>query len=97
MEARFSPGDLVPSWRRFLEELLKGEPDERAVRLLPVALIILREHGNQNPTADTGWIDLMEWAVLAAWRVHQTTNRKPVRTAIEQIWSEFYLVELDLK
>jgi hypothetical protein len=86
---------LIPSWRRFLDDLLKGDPDERAVRLLPVALIILREHGTSNPTAGTGWIDLMEWAVLASWQVHRTTDKQSVRQAIQQMWVNLYLIELE--
>ena len=86
---------LMPNWRRFLSELLKDDADERCIRLLPVALIILREHGGTNPTADTGWIDLMEWSMLAAWRVHQTTSKASVRVAIEQMWVQLYVAELN--
>ena len=86
---------LIPSWRRFLGELLKDDADERCVRLLPVALIILREHGGANPTADTGWIDLIEWSMLAAWRVHQLTNKGRVRVAIQEMWVQLYVAELN--
>jgi hypothetical protein len=85
---------LIPNWRRFLEALLKENADERSVRLLPVALIILREHGEKNKTALTGWIDLMEWAMLAAWRVLQETNKDEVRLAIQDIWHRMYMAEL---
>lgn len=86
---------LIPNWRRFLSELFGDKPDERSVRLLPVALIVLREHGKTNRSAETGWIDLVEWGTLAAWEVFRTSDRKPVREAVAQIWFEFYLVELD--
>lgn len=86
---------LVPNWRQFLSELLSENADERCVRLLPVALIILREHGRTNQTADTGWIDLAEWGMLAAWGVFQNTERKPIRQAVIDIWVEFYLSELN--
>ena len=85
---------LVPNWRRFLDELLKDEPDERSVRLLPVALIILHDHSGKNPTAATGWIELIEWAMLAAWRVHQTTSKARVRQAVQEMWLKLYVAEL---
>lgn len=86
---------LVPNWRRFLDELFSENADERCVRLLPVALIILREHGQENPTGETGWIDLTEWGMLAAWSVFQQTSRKPVAQVVIDIWVEFYLAELN--
>ena len=86
---------LVPNWRRFLDDLLKDNADERSIRLLPVALIILREHGKNNPSAETGWIDLAEWAMLAVWQVHETTEKSSVKQAVFQMWIEFYIVELD--
>ena len=86
---------LIPNWRRFLEDVLKDNTDERTVRLLPVALLILRELGGTNPTAENGWIDLVEWSVLAAWQVHQTTTRENVKAAVFQMWIGFYVVELE--
>jgi len=86
---------LIPNWRRFLEDILKDNVDERTVRLIPVALLILRELGGANPTAENGWIDLVEWAVLAAWQVHQTTTQANVKAAVFQMWVNFYVVEVD--
>lgn len=85
---------LIPNWRRFIDELLKNSPDERCVRLLPVALIILREHAGTNKTAETGWIDLMEWAMLAAWRVCRETTNAHVRQAVQQMWNHLYIAEI---
>ena len=85
---------LIPNWQGFLDSLLKENADERSVRLLPVALIILREHGEKNKTALTGWIDLMEWAMLAAWRVLQETTKDEVRLAIQHVWYRMYMAEL---
>lgn len=88
-------GQLVPDWRRFLSELLKDNPDERRIILVPVALIILRESCTGNPAAETGWIDLVEWAMLAVLQVHQSTKEDAVRLIIEQMWFELYIRELD--
>lgn len=86
---------LVPNWKRFLNDLLVEKADERSVRLIPVALIILREHGASNPSAETGWIDLAEWAMLSVWQVFQSTEKKVVREAVFQMWLNFYLIELE--
>lgn len=86
---------LIPNWRRFIDDLLKENADERSVRLLPVALIILREHGTSNPNAETGWIDLAEWAMLAVWRVHESTERKEIKQAVLQMWVGFYVANLE--
>ena len=86
---------LIPNWRRFLHDLLNENADERSVRLIPVALIILREHGGDNLSVETGWIDLAEWAMLSAWEVHQSTENKSVKKAIIQMWFNFYMTELE--
>jgi hypothetical protein len=85
---------MIPNWRRFLEDLLSENTDERCIRLLPVALLILQEHGKSNPTAETGWIDLIEWGMLAAWRVSQTAT-KQLKNAVWRIWIDFYVAELE--
>ncbi|UFS72474.1 hypothetical protein LPW11_09835 [Geomonas sp. RF6] len=86
---------LIPNWRRFLEDVLKGNADERRIRLLPVALIILREYGRENQSAETGWIDLAEWAMLAVWDVWRCTQKADVKQAVCEIWVSFYLAELE--
>ncbi len=85
---------LVPNWRRFIGDLLKSYDDERRIRLLPVALIILREYAGSNPSAETGWIDLTEWAMVSAWRVVQVTKKDSVKEAVREMWGGFYLAEL---
>lgn len=86
---------LVPNWRRFLQDLLKDQADERTLRLIPVALLILREHGSTNPTSETGWLDLAEWAMLTAWQVHQKTHNNSVKGAIYEMSLKLYLVEVE--
>jgi hypothetical protein len=86
----------IPNWRRFLESLLAENADERCVRLLPVALLILREYGKENPTLETAWIDLIEWGMLAAWHVVQIAPKKGgVGQAVWQMWVGLYLAELE--
>ncbi len=86
---------IVPNWRRFLDELLSTNADERCVRLLPVSLLILREHGKLNPTVETAWIDLIEWGMLAAWNVHQASTNSQVKQAVRQIWTDFFVAEVE--
>jgi hypothetical protein len=87
---------LIPNWRRFLGTVLPEKADERSMRLLPVALLILREHGKENPTAETAWIDLIEWAMLAAWRAVQvSTDRNRLGETVWQMWIKFYVAELE--
>lgn len=85
---------FIPSWRLFLDKLLKENPDERSVRLIPVMLIILREKGSSNPSHETGWLDLVEWAMLALWDIHKTTQRLEVKAAISDAWCHLYISEL---
>jgi hypothetical protein len=77
-----------------LADVLKANPDERSVRLIPVALLIIREHGKKTPDFETEWIDLIEWAMLSLWQVYRKTSAKHVRAAILQMWDRFYLAEL---
>ena len=86
---------LIPNWRHFIDDLLKDNTNERCVRMLPVALIILREYGKDNLSAETGWIDLAEWAMLAAWRVFQLTESYEVKAIVAQMWNDFYITELE--
>ncbi len=86
---------LIPNWRRFLSDVLAERGDERTIRLLPVALLVLREQGSSNPTAETGWIDLMEWAMLAAWHIHESCDNQAVRVAVAQMWIGLYIAELE--
>ena len=86
---------LVPNWRRFLQDALNDNTDERSVRLIPVVSIILREHGKSNPSIETGWIDLIEWAMLAIWKNTQPADRTRLRVLAFEIWVGFYLAELE--
>ena len=86
---------LVPNWRRFLQELFAAKSDERCVRLLPVALLILQEHGKGNATAETAWIDLIEWGMLSAWETAAKSTNNNLKSAVLQIWIDFYLKEIE--
>lgn len=92
---------LLPDWREFLAAVLTPPVSERSVRLVSVALIILRSYGKQKVTGgqdssfETGWIDLLEWAVLALWNAARETEDTSVRNAVFEVWLKSYIVELE--
>lgn len=85
---------LVPNWRRFLSSLVRHPMDERLLRLLPVTLVILRAHGTQ-PSSATGWLDLAEWAMLAAWDAAQKSTNQRLRLVVSEMWTDLYVEELE--
>lgn len=86
---------VIPNWRSFLDGLFAGNADERSVRLLPVALIILKDSADKRETAETGWIDLIEWGMLAIWEVARKTETKGIRNLVAHTWIDFYVKELE--
>jgi hypothetical protein len=92
---------LIPDWKEFLTSVLRVPVSERTVRLVSVALIVLRQYGKRGddrsvrPSFETGWLDLVEWAVLAVWQAVLGSDDKNARKAAIQIWVEFYLAELE--
>jgi len=85
---------LIPSWKRFIEDILQESGGARGPALIPVVLIILREHGRANPSIETAWIDLVEWAAIALWNAYRIQQDSETREAICRFWSEFYIAEL---
>lgn len=86
---------LVPGWRRFLTDILAEGAGERALTLVPVALIILRQHAEKNRTIQTGFIDLTEWAAIALWRSVLDVPDENVRHVVGRFWGNFYIAELE--
>lgn len=94
---------LVPDWREFLSEVLKRPINETNIRLVSIALIVLRKHakldkkGNVTRGALIGWIELVEWAMLSLWNAAFNAPKKTSRRIIGivgQFWVEFYLMQL---
>ena len=92
---------LLPDWREFLSTVLAEPVTERSVRLISVALIILKSHGKKKPTGEadpsfeTGWIDLLEWAAIALWDAARRSDNRQVKEAVFEVWLKFYLAELE--
>lgn len=85
---------LVPAWNRFLSDVLVEALGRRGTALVPVALIILRQHGSSNSTLETGWLDLIEWASIAMWRRFTETEDTATQAQIHLFWQQFYVQEL---
>jgi len=87
---------LVPNWQNFLKETLSGNLDERKIRLIPVALIILLTFKKESSNSQAGWIDLIEWSMLSLWESSSHSKSKKIKTLIEDIWKTFYLSQLEI-
>jgi hypothetical protein len=86
---------LVPNWRRFIEDVLSETTGVRGPALIPVALIILRQQSDSNESIETGWLDLIEWAAIALWKVSVQREDSEIATAVGKFWSDFYIAELE--
>ncbi len=86
---------LVPQWKYYLSEVMTSPLDERKLRLIPVSLMIINEHRKESPNGYPGWIDLIEWAMLALWDAVPKNRHDKLYLLVTQIWSDFYIAELD--
>ncbi len=86
---------MVPNWRRFLDDLLNDKADERSMFMVPVCLQILEAHAGDNPSAETGIIDLTEWAVVKCWSIAESRSDENLRALANLIWVQVYLAELE--
>ena len=86
---------LIPNWKNFLQTALKKPIDERKLRLIPIALVVLHHHKKQTPNAYPGWIDLIEWAMLAIWESYRTLTHAKLRKIVVATWLHFYVSILE--
>lgn len=87
---------LIPNWKNFIKTLLTDSPDDKRIRLIPVSLLIVYEHRKESPDSYAGWIDLIEWAMLAVWdRFAKTEDIKIKDIIITELWYLFYFSELE--
>lgn len=89
---------LVPNWRDFLELALKEPVNGRKLRVIPVCLMILNHYRKDRAGSYPGWIDLIEWAMLALWSAHQRLPRagsKNAKEIIRGVWLGLYIGELE--
>jgi len=89
---------VIPKWRNFLNLALEPPIDERKLRLIPVALFIIRHYQKDTPNSYPAWIDLIEWAMLALWACYRKLPKrgnKKLKKLIVHIWLNFYIIELE--
>ena len=86
---------LIPDWREFLTSVLPENAGEREVRMVTMALIVLYGHGKADPSWETGWIELMELAMLALWQIAAQSKDKKVKEAVWTAWVSLYLAQLE--
>jgi hypothetical protein len=86
---------LVPDWKEFLERVLADPISPRSVWMVAVALPIVQQHGKQESAFETGWIELLEWAVLALWHAALRAKSLEVSEAVREIWLMGYARQLE--
>lgn len=86
---------LVPNWRRFIQDVLAENAGVRGPALIAVALIIVRQQADANTSIETGWLDLIEWAAIALWRLSAEQKDSEITAAVGKFWWEFYVAELE--
>lgn len=88
---------LIPNWKNYLNLLLSDKIDERRLRMIPVSLYIIDNYRNkEKPDSYPGWIDLIEWAILAVWDKYDKTDQVELKKIIYvDLWHSFYLTELE--
>jgi len=84
---------LIPDWREFLKLVLE-DPVPRSVWMVAVALVVVQQHGKKEAAFATGWIDLLEWAMLALWDAALRSGKKEVTEAVVEIWMLSYVIHL---
>ncbi|MDI1250390.1 MAG: hypothetical protein PSV13_16120 [Lacunisphaera sp.] len=85
---------LIRDWREFVK-LVLADPTRRSVWMLAVALAVVREHGKNQKAFATGWIELVEWALLGLWDAALRTKDKKVSGDVWEIWSMSYVIPLE--
>ncbi|MHB9012417.1 MAG: hypothetical protein ACYC49_09390 [Ignavibacteriaceae bacterium] len=88
---------LLPNWKNFLNILLSDNIDEKKLRLIPVSLYIIYNYKKDAPSSYSGWIDLIEWALLAVWNLWNDIQDPSLKQLILlELWHSFYLAELEI-
>lgn len=86
---------LVPDWKEFIERILKDKVTVRSVWMVAVALPVVAEHGKNAKAFETGWIELLEWAMLALWHGAVRSEEVDVANAVQEVWLMTYVRQLE--
>lgn len=86
---------LIPNWKNFLRTALKDPIDERKIRLIPIALLILHHYRKRSQNSYPGWLDLIEWAMLPLWASYEKLDEEKLKKIVIEIWLYFYVNALE--
>lgn len=91
---------LEPNWKNFIEAVLDDNINENKINLLALSIYILKNYWKSEEKSYAGWIDLVEWAMLALWRRYYKLSNgrkdKKLKVQIYSIWVKVYIVELNI-
>lgn len=90
---------LEPNWINFVEVVLADEINANKINLLALSLYILKDSWKSEEKSYAGWIDLVEWAMIALWQRYYKLSDDPkgkiLKAQIFEVWAKIYLVELE--
>ncbi len=91
---------LEPNWKNFVEAVLGNDVNVNKINLLALSLYILKDSWKSEKESYAGWIDLVEWTMLALWRRHYKLSNskkdKKVKAQIFSVWTRVYVAELEM-
>jgi len=91
---------LEPNWKNFVKAVLSDDINENKINLLALSIYILKDSWKSEEKSYAGWIDLIEWAMLALWRhyykLSDNKEDKQIKAQIFSVWGKVYLVELEI-
>lgn len=91
---------LEPNWKNFINAVLGRRVNENNINLLILSLYILKDSWKSERESYVGWLDLVEWAMLALWQHYyelgDSNKEVKLKAQIFSVWARVYLVELEL-
>ena len=57
--------------------------------------VIVRQQADANESMETGWLDLIEWAAIALWKLSAEQQDSKITASVAKFWWDFYIAELE--
>ncbi len=90
---------LEPNWKNFVETVIGDQIDANKINLLALSMYILKDSWKSEVNSYAGWLDLVEWAMIALWRRYyglgDSRKESQLKAHIFSVWSRVYLAELE--
>lgn len=91
---------LEPNWKNFVEAVLGNDINGNKINLLALSIYMLKDSWKSEEKSYAGWIDLVEWAMLALWRHYHklgdNKKDKQIKAQIFSVWGRAYVAELEM-